>query len=86
MYNIKTKEMSKNKKMDETLDRFIPCYSVSLLYKKVNNIALRVFISDAKNEKDALNEATRIYSWSIHNYKLVEFVAAKLDQTQYETL
>jgi len=77
--------MSENKKMDETLDRFIPCYSVSLLYKKVNSIALRVFISDAKDEKDALKEATRLYSWTMHIYELVEFVAAKLDQTQYET-
>lgn len=71
---------------NETMDLFVPCYSISLLYQKENSITMRVFISNAKNKKDALLEATSLYSWTMQRYKLVQSVAAKVEPMLIGTL
>lgn len=67
--------------MDET-NLFEPCYSIALLYQKSNNIAMCVFISTAKNEKEALNEETSIYRLTMSKYILVQTVAANVNKLQ----
>ena len=71
--------MKDQKRTNKALEPFVPSYSISLLYKKENSIALRVFISDKKNKYDAIQEATSLYRWKMNNYELIQSVAAKLD-------
>lgn len=74
--------MSKlNKIMDES-NLFEPRFSIALLYQKSNNMAMRVFISDAKNEKEALSEATSLYRWTMSKYTLVQTVVANVNNLQ----
>lgn len=75
--------MRDQKRTNKALEIFVPSYSISLLYKKENNIALRVFISNKKNKHDAIEEATSLYSWRMKNYELIQSVVAKLEYMEY---
>ena len=74
--------MSTINKITEESNRFEPRYSIALLYQNSNNIAMRVFISNASNEKEALNEATNLYRWTMSKYTLVQSVVANVNKLQ----
>lgn len=75
----RTNKMTAGEYIQEAEKAFVPCYSVSLLYQKGNKVAMRVFISDARNEQDAVNEARSLYRWTMNNYKLIQWIAARIN-------
>lgn len=72
--------MGKVNKITDELNLFEPRYSIALLYQNSINIAMRVFISNARNEKEALNEATSLYRWTMSKYKLVQSVVVNVNK------
>ena len=73
--------MSKLNKTRDESNLFEPRYSIALLCQK-NNIAMCVFISTAKNEKKALNEAVSVYRLTMSKYTLVQTVVANVNKQQ----
>ena len=62
----------------EASDLFVPFFSISLLHQKEKSISMRVFLSDAKSEKEALCEFNDLCRWKMDKYTLVQTIVANI--------